>query len=70
MKKVKQYLLSRFVVFLNYNNLSNKKWLTYDVASMIVENRRGMCLVRDRAEKRLRMRAVCSFWRVFRSFDQ
>ena len=33
MKKVKQYLLSRFVVFLNYNNLSNKKWLTYDVAS-------------------------------------
>ena len=38
MKKVKQYLLSRFVVFLNYNNLSNKKWLTYDVASMIVES--------------------------------
>ena len=33
MKKFKQYLLSRFVVFLNYNNLSNKKWLTYDVES-------------------------------------
>ena len=38
MKKVKQYLLARFVLFLNYNNVSNKKWLTYDVASMIVES--------------------------------
>ena len=43
MKKVKQYLLSRFVLFLNYNNVSNKKWLTYD-RGIVVECVLSVCI--------------------------